>query len=160
MRLKCRKCNKTHSIKPHFLASGHQYDTFKREAYVRAYNESTKYSLRKLLGIMFPNLLVSHTVMYYWVRIIMVKKNMLEPELVKEIQDTIPEADITEKYLEQASEIPKNTRNKPYSHDMVKLFNWGRIYLQISDINAENFSKNPYIFINRIMDILRPKVFL
>lgn len=131
LRYKCRKCDVTHALKPPFLASRHQYDTFQREEYILQYNDVSKgpISLRRLCYKLFPSLLVSHTVMYYWVRVVTLKKAIIEPLITKEIQGYSPSCDITTELLPEAEAIPPGTRNKEYSKDMTKIINWSRIYI-------------------------------
>lgn len=166
LRYKCKKCDVTHSLKPEFLASRHQYDTFERQKYVLQYNDISKdkKSLRKLCNKLFPSLLVSHTVMYYWVRVATARKETIEPLVTKEIQEYSPSCDISTELLPEAEAIPQNTRNKEYSKDMAKLINWGWIYIRITDAFRYNtisdYNIKPFIYINRILDILTAHVFL
>jgi hypothetical protein len=166
LRYKCKKCNVTHSLKPEFLASRHQYDTFERQKYILQYNDISKgkKSLRKLCGNMFPALLVSHTTMYYWVRVATTRKDVIEPLAAKEIQAYLPSCDISSELLPEAEAIPENIRDKAYSKDMAKIINWSRIYIRITNAFRDNiildFNVKPFIYINRILDILTAHVFL
>lgn len=166
LRYKCEKCNVTHALKPEFLASRHQYDTFERQKYVLQYNDISKgkTSLRKLCYKLFPNLLVSHTVMYYWARVVAQKKHTIEPLITKEIQAHIPSCDISSELLPEALATPSGTREKAYSKDMTKIINWSRIYIRITgpfrDNKISDFDTMPFIYINRILDILTAHVFL
>jgi hypothetical protein len=166
LRYKCKKCGVTHSLKPEFLASRHQYDTFERQKYVLQYNDILKnnISLRKLCYKLFPSLLVSHTVMYYWVCVAVPRKNIIEPLVTKGIQEYLPSCDITSELLPEVENIPDETRKKPYSKDMSKLISWGRIYIRVTasfrDRNIIGYDYNPFIYINRILDILTAHVFL
>lgn len=166
LRYKCKKCNITHALKPEFLASRHQYDTYQRQNYVLQYNDISKdtISLRQLCCKLFPSLLVSHTVMYYWVRVVTAKKTAIEPLIIKGIQEYLPSCDISSELLPEAETIPSEIRKKEYSKDMTEIINWSRIYIRItytfrskkiSDINVR-----PFIYINRILDILTAHVFL
>ncbi|MCX7842998.1 MAG: DUF6431 domain-containing protein [Clostridia bacterium] len=166
LRYKCQKCNVTHALKPEFLASRHQYDTFQRQNYVLQYNDISKdlISLRQLCCKLFPSLLVSHTVMYYWVRVITEKKAVIEPLIIKEIQEYLPSCDISSELLPEAETIPPETRSKEYSKDMTKIISWSRIYIRITaafrDNKISGLEISPFIYINRIMDILTAHEFL
>lgn len=166
LRYKCKKCNVTHSLKPEFLASRHQYDTIERQKYVLIYNDISKgkTSLRKLCCQLFPSLLISHTVMYYWVRVITQKKQIIEPLITKEIQAYLPSCDISSELLPEALATSPRTREKAYSGDMIKIINWSRIYIRITgpfrDNKISDFDTRPFIYINRILDILTAHVFL
>ena len=165
IRLKCEKCNETHAMKPHFLASRHQYDTFERQNYVLAYNNilPQKNSLRSLQIKMFLEIQTSHTTMYYWVIIAGLKAEKLLPEIVAGIQQLQPSIDITDQYLDETSRIKKGTRDKKYVHILMQLINWVRIYLlQIEKIKQDAIvllAKNPYIYINQIFSMLMSHVF-
>ena len=166
LRYKCKKCDVTHSLKPEFLASRHQYDTFERQKYVLQYNDILKgrTSLRQLCYKLFPSLLVSHTVMYYWVRVVLMKKAVIEPLIVKEIQEYSPSCDVSSELLPEAETIPSGIRNKEYSKDMTKIINWSRIYIRITaafrDNKISDLDIRPFIYINRILDILTAHMFL
>ena len=166
LRYECKKCNVTHSLKPEFLASRHQYDTFERQNYVLQYNDISKgkTSLRKLCWQLFPSLLVSHTVMYYWVRVVAIKKDTIEPLITKEIQAYLPSCDISSELLPEAEAASPGSREKAYSKDMTKIINWSRIYIRITgpfrDNKISDFDTRPFIYINRILDILTAHVFL
>lgn len=166
LRYKCRKCNVTHALKPEFLASRHQYDTYQRQNYVLQYNDISKgtISLRNLCRKLFPSLLVSHTVMYYWVRVITTKKVVIEPLITKGIQEYLPSCDISSELLPEAEAIPSGIRNKEYSKDMTKIINWGRIYMRITaafrDNKISEFDIKPFVYIHRILDMLTAHVFL
>lgn len=166
LRYKCQKCKVTHSLKPEFLASRHQYDTFQRQKYILLYTDisNEKISLRKLCLKLFPGVLVSHTVMYYWVRIAAAKEQSIEPLLAKEIQEYLPSCDISSELLPEAETIPQSTRDKYYSRDTVRLINWGRIYIRVTaifrDVSILNYDSNPFSYINRILDILTAHTFL
>ena len=165
LRYKCRDCKGIHSLKPEFLASRHQYDTFQRQKYILGYTDisNEKISLRKLCLKLFPCVLVSHTVMYYWVRIAAEKKQFVEPLLAKEIQEYLPSCDISSELLPEAEAIPRNTRDKYYSKNTAQLINWGRIYIRVTaifrDVDILNYDSNPFIYINRILDILTAHTF-
>ena len=160
------QCNMTHAIKPEFLASRHQYDTFERQAYVLAYTfpRGKDSTLRKLQNKLFPFVDVSHTVMYYWVRIIEVKKTQVEHLLLAELQMLLPHEDISNSLAVEAMAIPENTRNKSYSHNTAVLFRWTGIYIRAldkkSNISVAGIITFPYIYLNRILDILRAFAFL
>lgn len=166
LRYRCQKCKVTHSLKPEFLASRHQYDTFQRQKYVLQYSDISRenISLRKLSLKLFPEVLVSHTVMYYWVRILAAKKQIIESLLTKEIQEYQPSCDISSELLPEAEVIPNTTREKHYSKDTMKLINWGKIYIRITSIFRSNsisdYHINPFGYINRILDILTAHTFL
>jgi len=166
LRYKCKKCNVTHALKPEFLASRHQYDTFQRQKYILQYNDISKgaISLRRLCCKLFPSLAVSHTVMYYWVRVVTTKKAVIEPLITKEIQEYSPSCDISSELLPEAEAIPSGTRNKEYSKDVTKIINWSRIYIRITakfrDNKISDLDIRPFIYINRILDILTAHVFL
>lgn len=166
LRYKCQKCNVTHALKPEFLASRHQYDTYQRQNYVLQYNDILKgpISLRQLCCKLFPSLLVSHTVMYYWVRVVTAKKAAIEPLITKGIQEYLPSCDISSELLPEAETIPAGTRNKEYSKDMTKIINWSRIYKRIiaafRDNKISGLEIRPFIYINRILDVLTAHVFL
>lgn len=166
LRYKCKKCNVTHALKPEFLASRHQYDTFERQNYVLQYNDISKgpISLRRLCCKLFPSLLVSHTVMYYWVRVVTTKKAVIEPLITKEIQEYSPSCDICSELLPEAEAVPPGVRNKEYSKDMTGIINWSRIYIRITDAFRDDkisgLDTRPFIYINRILDILTAHVFL
>ena len=166
LRYKCRKCNVTHALKPEFLASRHQYDTFKRQKYILQYNDISKgpISLRRLCCKLFPSLLVSHTVMYYWVRVATAKKVVIEPLITKEIQEYSTSCDISSELFPEAETIPSEIRNKEYSKDATKIINWSPIYIRITDVFRDNkisdIDIRPFIYINRILDILTAHVFL
>lgn len=166
LRYKCKKCNITHALKPDFLASRHQYDTFQRQKYILQYNDISKgkISLRRLCYKLFPSLLVSHTVMYYWVRIITKKRVAIEPLIAKEIQEYLPSCDISSELLPEAEAISSDIRNKEYSKDMVKIINWSRIYVRITNSFRENkisdINTRPFIYANKILDILTAHMFL
>ena len=114
LRYKCKKCNVTHALKPEFLASRHQYDTFQRQNYVLRYNDISKgqISLRLLCCKLFPSLPVSHTVMYYWVRVATAKKAVIEPPMAKGIQEYLPSCDISSELLPEAETVPPGIRDK------------------------------------------------
>lgn len=166
LRYKCRECNVTHALKPEFLASRHQYDTNQRQNYVLQYNDISKdkISLRQLCSELFPSRIVSHTVMYYWVRVITEKKTTVEPLITKEIQEYAPSCDISSNLLPEAETIPSGTRDKEYSRNMAKVINWGRIYIRITnafrDVKIPDIDIRPFIYINRILDILTAHKFL
>lgn len=166
LRYKCKKCDVTHALKPDFLASRHQYDTFQRQQYILQYNNISKgkISLRRLCCKLFPSLLVSHTVMYYWVRVVTTKKVAIEPLIIKEIQEYLPSCDISSELLPEAETIPSGIRNKEYSKDMTKIINWSRIYIRITaafrDKKISDFDIKSFAYINRILDILTAHVFL
>ena len=166
LRFRCKNCKVTHSLKPDFLASRHQYDTYERQRYILAYNNTLqrKVSLRKLSDELFPCILVSHTVMYYWIRVVTKKREAMETLIVKEIQAYLPSCDITGNLLPEASNIPAETRRKGYSFDMVKLLNWGRVYIKFtSDLRhrpVTDYNNRPFIYINKILDLLNSHVFL
>jgi len=140
LRYKCKKCNVTHALKPEFLASRHQYDTYQRQNYVLQYNDVLKgpISLRQLCCRLFPSLLVSHTVMYYWVRVVTTKKAVIAKLITKEIQEYLPSCDISSELLPEAETIPSGIRKKEYSKDMTKINNWSRIYLRITTPFRDN----------------------
>jgi hypothetical protein len=102
--------------------------------------------------------------MYYWVRVATARKETIEPLVTKEIQEYSPSCDISTELLPEAEAIPQNTRNKEYSKDMAKLINWGWIYIRITDAFRYNtisdYNIKPFIYINRILDILTAHVFL
>jgi hypothetical protein len=166
LRVRCKKCNVTHSLKPEFLASRHQYDTLERQRYVLQYNDISKrrFSLRNLCNKLFPSVMVSHTVMYYWVRVAAVKKNIVEPLITGEIQNYLPSCDICSELLPEANELPAGIREKEYSKDFFKLLNWGRIYIRVTavlrNIQINEYNLYPYIYTNRILDILTAHTFL
>ncbi|MCR4435451.1 MAG: DUF6431 domain-containing protein [Eubacteriales bacterium] len=166
LRYKCKKCNVTHALKPEFLASRHQYDTFQRQKYILQYNDISKgpISLRRLCCKLFPSLPVSHTVMYYWVRVVTTKKAVIEPLITKEIQEYSPSCDISSELLPEAEAIPSWIRNKEYSKDVTKIINWSRIYIRTTaafrDNKISDLNIRPFIYINRILDILTAHVFL
>lgn len=166
LRYRCKTCNVTHALKPEFLASRSQYDTYERQAYILQYNDVSKRktSLRKLCNKLFPSLLVSHTVMYYWVRTATAMKDTIEPLVATEIQAYLPSCDVSTELLPAAEAIPKNTRDKAYSKCMAKIINWGRIYIRITDAYRDNpisdYDLRPFIYINRILDILTAHAFL
>lgn len=166
LRYMCKNCNVTHSLKPEFLASRHQYDTFERQQYVLQYNEISKeiISLRNLCCKLFSSILVSHTVMYYWVRIITKRKIVSEPLIVKAINEYKPSCDITYELLPEVEELSKKTRDKEYARNLNKIITWSWIYIRISASFREkpisDFSTYPFIYINRILDILTAHVFL
>jgi hypothetical protein len=166
LRYICKKCNTTHALKPEFLASRHQYDTIERQQYVLQYNDISKgnKSLRELCCQLFPSILVSHTVMYYWVRVATTRKDVIEPLITKEIQEYLPSCDISSELLPEAEATPLGTREKSYSKDMIRIINWSRIYIGISDPFRDNiisdFGTKPFIYINRILDILTAHMFL
>jgi len=166
LRYKCKKCNVTHSLKPDFLASRHQYDTFQREKYILNYTyiSNKKASLRKLSSELFPSLLVSHTVMYYWVRAAADKNNLIEPILAKGMQEYLPSCDISSELLPEVLDLPTNTRDKSYSKTTAKLINWGRIYIkktaEFMKTNITDYDSSPFKYINRILDTLTAHTFL
>lgn len=166
LRYKCQKCNVTHSLKPEFLASRHQYDTCQRQNYILQYNDISKgpISLRHLCCKLFPSLLISHTVMYYWVRVVTAKKTAIEPLITKGIQEYLPSCDISSELLPEAEAIPPGIRNKKYSKDMTKIINWSWIYIRITaafrDNKISGLEIRPFIYINRILDVLTAHVFL
>lgn len=166
LRYKCKKCNVTHALKPEFLASRHQYDTLERQEYVLQYISILKgrISLRQLCGELFPNVLVSHTVMYYWVRVATKKKDSIEPLITKEIQTYLPSCDIISELLPEAESIPRGIRDKAYAKDITKIIKWSRIYIRITGTFRENkmleYSNKPFIYTNRILDILNAHAFL
>lgn len=165
-RYKCRRCNVTHAIKPEFLASRHQYDTFERQAYVLAYTFSSgkEYSLRELQIKLFPFVDVSHTVMYYWVRVADVKKTEVEPLLLADLQMLLPQEDLSGDLATEAMTVPSNVRDKIYSHNTVILFQWGGIYTRAlgsqCNIPITGMNTSPYLYLNRILDMLMSHVFL
>jgi len=166
LRYKCMKCDVTHALKPEFLASRHQYDTFERQKYILQYNDISKgsVSLRQLCCKLFSSLLVSHTVMYYWVRVITTKKTAMEPLITKEIQEYLPSCDISFELLPEAEAVPSGIRNKGYSKDMTGIINWSRIYIRVTaafrDNKISDVDIRPFVYINRILDILTAHVFL
>ncbi len=166
LRYKCKKCGVTHALKPEFLASRHQYDSYQRQNYVLQYNDISKgtISLRQLCCRLFPSLLVSHTVMYYWVRVVTERKTAIEPSITKGIQEYLPSCDISSELLPEAEAIPSGIRNKEYSKDMTRIINWSRIYQRITATFRDNKMPDldiiPFICINRILDILTAHVFL
>lgn len=166
LRYMCKSCNVTHSLKPEFLASRHQYDTFERQQYVLQYNEISKeiISLRNLCCKLFPSILVSHTVMYYWVCIITERKIVSEPLITKEINEYKPSCDITYDLLPETEVSSKIIRNKEYSRNLYSIIAWSWIYIRITAPFREkpisDFNTNPFIYINRILDILTAHVFL
>ena len=114
LRYKCKKCDVTHALKPEFLASRHQYDTLERQKYVLQYNNVSKgrKSLRELCCQLFPSILVSHTVMYYWIRVATTRKDVTEPFITKEIQEYLPSwAGLSPGNLESAGE-KKHSRSR------------------------------------------------
>jgi hypothetical protein len=130
------------------------------------YNDVSKrrFSLRELCNKLFPSVMVSHTVMYYWVRIAAVKKGSAEAMIMKEIQAYLPSCDICSELLPEACEIPAGTRGKEYSKDLSKLLNWGRIYIRVTaalrDVQINEYNLRPYIYMNKILDILTAHTFL
>jgi hypothetical protein len=102
--------------------------------------------------------------MYYWVRVATTRKSVIEPLITKGIQEYLPSCDITSELLPEAECIGENTRDKEYSKDMAKIMNWSRIYIRITiafrDNTITDFHVKPFIYINRILDILIAHVFL
>ncbi|WP_220427499.1 DUF6431 domain-containing protein [Desulfotruncus alcoholivorax] len=166
LRYKCRHCNVTHAIKPEFLASRHQYDTFERQAFVLQYTYSheTECSLRKLQNKLFPQVPVSHTVMYYWVRIVEVKKQKVEPLLLADLQQILPPNDIVEELAQESQTVPPTVRNKEYSRKTVVLLQWTSLYTRAVGawlrFPASDIASWPYRYLNRILDLLKSHTFL
>lgn len=166
LRYKCRQCNVTHAIKPEFLASRHQYDTFERQAFVLQYTYSheAECSLRKLQNKLFPLLPVSHTVMYYWVRIVEVKKQTVEPLLLADLQQILPQNDIVGDLAQEAQTVPSTVRDKEYSRKTVVLLQWTNLYTRALDAlvhsPATDITTWPYRYLNRILDLLKSHIFL
>lgn len=166
LRVRCKKCNVSHSLKPDFLASRHQYDTYERQNYVFKYTDISKgkMSLRKLEDKLFPNLLVSHTVMYYWVRVVTVKKETVEPLVASGIQEYIPACDIAGSFFQEVLNIPSSTRDKQYSKDTIIIVNWVTLYLDIisryTGQTTPECNTSPYIYMNRILETLKSSIFL
>lgn len=166
LRYKCRQCNITHALKPEFLASRHQYDTFERQAYVLQYTYSheAECSLRKLQNELFPLIPVSHTVMYYWVRIVEIKKQKTEPLLLADLQQLLPQKDIAEELAQEAQKAPPIIRDKEYSRKTVILLQWTSLYTKVLDawvrFPATDITAWPYRYLNRILDLLKSHIFL
>ncbi len=166
LRYKCRQCNITHALKPEFLASRHQYDTFERQAYVLQYTYSheAECSLRKLQNELFPLVPVSHTVMYYWVRIVEIKKQKTEPLLLADLQQLLPQKDIAEELAQEAQKAPPIIRDKEYSRKTVILLQWTSLYTKVLDawvrFPATDIAAWPYRYLNRILDLLKSHIFL
>ena len=166
LRYKCKQCNVTHALKPEFLASRHQYDTFERQAFVLQYTYSneTECSLRKLQNKLFPLVPVSHTVMYYWVRIVEAKKQKVEPLLLADLQQMLPQNDIVEDLAQEAQTVPPTVRNKEYSKNTVVLLQWTSIYTRTLNAwvhsPAPDIATSPYRYLNRILDFLKSAIFL
>ncbi len=166
LRYRCMKCNMTHAIKPDFLASRHQYDTYERQHFVSEYISASrgKTSIRKLAEKLFPYIQVSHTVMYYWLKVISRKKIAIELLFVKDIQVFYPALDIEGSLLPEASIIPPGIRQKKYAMDLMEIFNWGCVYIRL----ISGFRSNPlnegycksYIHVNIILDLLQAHEFL
>jgi len=166
LRYKCRQCNITHALKPEFLASRHQYDTFERQAYVLQYTYSHKAecSLRKLQNELFPLVPVSHTVMYYWVRIVESKKQKTEPLLLADLQQLLPQKDIAEELSQETQKAPPTIRDKEYSRKTVILLQLTNLYTKVLDpwvqFPATDIAAWPYRYLNRILDLLKSHIFL
>lgn len=166
LRYKCKQCNVTHAIKPEFLASRHQYDTFERQAYVLQYTYSDKpeCTLRKLQNQLFPLIPVSHTVMYYWIRVVEAKKQKAEPLLLADLQQILPPKDNMEELTQEAQTIPPNVRDKEYSRKTVVLLQWTSLYARILGSwlhsPATDIATLPYRYLNRILDMLKSNIFL
>lgn len=166
LRYKCRQCNVTHALKPEFLASRHQYDTFERQAFVLQYTYAHKSecTLRKLQNQLFPQVPVSHTVMYYWVRIVEKKKQKVEPLLLADLQQLLPQKEITEELAQEAQTVPPAVRDKEYSRKTVALFQWTSLYARALApwvrFPATGIATSPYLYLNRILDLLRSHTFL
>ena len=156
----------THALKPEFLASRHQYDTFERQAYVLQYTYSheAECSLRKLQNELFPLVPVSHTVMYYWVRIVESKKQKVEPLLLADLQQILPQKDIVEELAQEAQMVPPTVRGKEYSRKTVILLHWTSLYTRALDawvrFPATDIATWPYRYLNRILDLLKSQIFL
>ncbi len=155
----------THALKPEFLASRHQYDTFERQAYVLqyAYSHEAECSLRKLQNKLFPLVPVSHTVMYYWVRIVESKKQKVEPLPLADLQQLLPQKDIVE-LAQEAQKVPPTVRDKEYSRKTAILLQWTSLYTRA--LNAwvrfpeTDIAIWPYRYLNRILDLLKSQIFL
>lgn len=165
LRYKCKQCNVTHAIKPEFLASRHQYDTFERQAFVLQYTYSqTECSLRKLQNKLFPLVPVSHTVMYYWVRIVEAKQQTVEPLLLADLQQMLPQNDLVGDLAKEAQTMPNTVRDKEYSRKTVVLLQWTNIYTRALDAYAPSPAADiatwPYRYLNRILDLLKSHIFL
>lgn len=166
LRYKCRRCNVTHAIKPEFLASRHQYDTFERQAFVLQYTYSneTECSLRKLQNNLFTLVPVSHTVMYYWVRIVEIKNQKVGPLLLADLQQILPQNDIVEEQAQEAQTLPPIVRDKEYSKKTVALFQWTTLYARALEawvsFSASDIATWPYRYLNRILDLLKSRTFL
>ncbi|MDD2235379.1 MAG: DUF6431 domain-containing protein [Desulfitobacteriaceae bacterium] len=166
LRYKCRNCNVTHAIKPEFLASRHQYDTFERQAFVLQYTYPSKAecSLRKLQNKLFPQVPVSHTVMYYWVRVVEVKKQKVEPLLLADLQQMVPPKDLVDDLAKEAQTVPSNVRDKEYSRKTVTLLQWTKLYTRALNAwvasPAADIATWPYRYLNRILDLLKSHIFL
>lgn len=165
LRYKCKQCNVTHAIKPEFLASRHQYNTFERQAFVMQYTYSNQaeWSLRKLQNKLFPLVPVSHTVMYYWVRIVETKGQKVEPLLLADLQQILPQKDIVEELAQEAQTVPP-VRNKEYSRKTAVLLQWTSIYTRALGAwvssPVSNITSSPYQYLNRILDLLKSHIFL
>ncbi len=120
--------------------------------------------MRELCCQLYPAILVSHTVMYYWVRVFTVKRTIIEPLIIKEIQEYLPSCDISSELLQEAETTPPGTREKSYSKNMIRIINWSRIYVRITNPFRDNtildFGTKPFIYVNRILDILTAYEFL
>jgi len=166
LRYKCKQCNVTHAIKPEFLASRHQYDTFERQAFVLQYTyfHEAEYSLRKLQNKLFPLVPVSHTVMYYWVRIVESKQQTVEPLLLADLQQMLPQNDLVGDLAKEAQTVPANVRDKEYSRKTVVLLQWTSIYTRalgaLVPSPAADIATCPYRYLNRILDLLKSHIFL
>lgn len=166
LRYKCKQCKVTHALKPEFLASRHQYDTFERQAFVLQYTYSheTECSLRKLQNKLFPLVPVSHTVMYYWVRIVEFKKEKVEPLLLADLQQILPAKDIIEDLSQETQTVPPTVRNKEYSRKTAELLQWTSIYTHSLDAwvhsPANDIATYPYRYLNRILELLNSQIFL
>ncbi len=120
--------------------------------------------MRKLQNELFPLVPVSHTVMYYWVRIVEAKKQQVEPLLLADLQQILPQNDIVEDLAQEAQTIPPTARDKEYSRKTVVLLQWTSIYTRALaawvSFPASDIATRPHCYLNRILDLLSSHTFL
>lgn len=102
--------------------------------------------------------------MYYWVRIVEVKKQKVEPLLLADLQQILPQNDIVEKLAKEAQTVPPTVRNKEYSRKTVALLQWTSFYTRALDawvrFPPSDIAAWPYRYLNRILDLLKSHTFL
>jgi len=102
--------------------------------------------------------------MYYWVRIVEVKKQKVEPLLLADLQQIISPKDTVEELAQEAQTVPPTVRNKEYSRKSAVLLQWTNLYTRALGTWVRspitNIATFPYRYLNRILDLLESHIFL